>query len=107
MKKVLITGGAGFIGSNLVDALLRDNAYAITCIDNFDDFYRSDVKRKNISNALTSPHFALKEGDIRDRAFLDRVFENEFDVIIHLAARAGVRPSIQNPALYEDVNIKG
>jgi len=107
LKKVLVTGGAGFIGSNLCDALLANGLYEVYCLDMFDDFYDPTIKRNNISEALKNKNFFLLEGDIRDTAFIDKIFQQPFDIIVHLAARAGVRPSIENPLLYEDVNIKG
>ncbi|HOZ91581.1 MAG TPA: GDP-mannose 4,6-dehydratase, partial [Bacteroidia bacterium] len=103
MKKVLVTGGAGFIGSNLCDALLTNDLYEVHCLDVFDDFYNPAVKRNNISEALKSKNFFLHEGDIRDTDFLEKLFQQPFDIIVHLAARAGVRPSIEKPLLYEDV----
>ena len=107
MKNILVTGGAGFIGSSFVDLLLSENNFAVTVIDSFDNFYDESVKRQNIASALANKNFILCEGDIRDKSFLDKVFEKKFDVIVHLAARAGVRPSIEQPLLYEEVNIKG
>ena len=107
MKNILVTGGAGFIGSSFVDLLLSENTFDVTCIDSFDNFYDEKIKRENISSASANKNFTLCEGDIRDKDFLDKVFEKNFDVIVHLAARAGVRPSIEQPLLYEEVNIKG
>lgn len=107
MKKILVTGGAGFIGSTLVEKLLNENTWEVYCLDCFDTFYDPHVKRKNISSALLNKNFRLLEGDIRDIDFLEKVFTTKFDAIVHIAARAGVRPSIENPFLYEDVNIKG
>lgn len=107
MKHILITGGAGFIGSHLVDRLLTDG-YAVTTIDDFNDFYEPSVKRRNIEKHLLHPCYTLCEGDIRDRAFLQDVFkENSFEAVVHLAARAGVRPSLAEPVLYQEVNIAG
>ncbi len=80
----------------------------VVCLDNFCDFYDPQTKKNNIKAHLNNPMFKLYEVDIRDQAGLDRVFaENEFDMVIHLAAMAGVRPSLQYPALYNEVNIKG
>lgn len=103
---ILVTGGAGFIGSHLVERLLA--AEEVVCIDEFNDFYDPAIKRSNLQNALENPRFYLREGDIRDLCFLDAVF-GEFAVteVVHLAARAGVRPSLQDPLLYEDVNGRG
>ena len=106
-KNYLVTGGAGFIGSHFVDMLLSEGNNVIT-IDNFDNFYSRDVKLKNIARALTFDTFQLVEGDIRDRKILDDLFSNNyFDVVVHLAAKAGVRPSIEDPEGYYDVNING
>ncbi len=104
---MLITGAAGFIGSSLADSLVR-NGYEILGIDNFDRFYERQVKEKNIADALSLPGFSFLEGDIRDRNFVDKCFR-EFgpDVIVHLAAKAGVRPSIMDPEGYYDVNVAG
>lgn len=107
MKKILVTGGAGFIGSTLVEKLLNENNCEVYCLDCFDTFYDPHIKRKNISSALLNKNFNLLEGDIRDNDFLEKVFVSKFDAIVHIAARAGVRPSIENPLLYEDVNVKG
>lgn len=105
--KILITGAAGFIGSNLVDNLL-DKGYSVVGIDNFDSFYSREIKESNISGALKNGSFTLFEGDIRDSRFLDRCF-SEFRpaMVIHLAAKAGVRPSIMDPVSYYDVNVTG
>jgi UDP-glucuronate 4-epimerase len=106
-KKYFITGGAGFIGSHLVDKLLADG-HSVMTIDNFDDFYPREVKLKNISSASKNINFQLVEGDIRDGKILDEIFSiNTFDIVIHLAAKAGVRPSIDNSSEYYDVNISG
>ena len=107
MQHILVSGGAGFIGSNLIGSLLSAGGFKIHCIDNFDDFYTPDIKRKNIGKYVNHPDFFLYEGDIRDAEVLNRIFGNHIDIIVHLAARAGVRPSISNPALYVDVNING
>jgi len=105
--KILVTGGAGFIGSSVTDRLL-ERGDEIVCLDNFDDFYNPEIKRRNIATAYKNQKFKLVEGDIRDMALLKELFSRErFDMIFHPAARAGVRPSIVDPMLYEDVNIKG
>ncbi len=107
MTNILVTGGAGFIGSNLVEALLKEGREVIV-LDNFDDFYLPEVKRRNLEPFKGRPGFALVEGDIRDEALVEKVFASvPINVVIHLAARAGVRPSIQQPILYSDVNVTG
>lgn len=107
MRKILVTGAAGFIGSSLIPELLK-NGDVVSGIDNFDNFYDPAIKRENIKDFLNSPDFTLFEGDIRDRDFLDTVLEKTHpEYIIHLAARAGVRPSIDDPELYYDVNVNG
>jgi UDP-glucuronate 4-epimerase len=105
--RTLVTGGAGFIGSHLVDRLLAEGG-EVVALDNFDAFYDAARKRANLADAARSPRFRLVEGDIRDAALVDRLFE-EFrpEAVVHLAARAGVRPSIEQPALYADVNVNG
>lgn len=103
----LVTGGAGFIGSHVVDRLLKDGKKVI-CLDNFDNFYDPAIKRRNISEAIKNPDFKLIEGDIRDLKLLKDIFSShKISHVFHPAARAGVRPSIAAPLLYEDVNIKG
>lgn len=115
LNTIVVTGGAGFIGSHLCDALLRQGDRVIN-IDSFNDYYDPAIKRENVRATRQLVHelqlgedrYRVEEGDIRDRDFLNRVFEeNEVDAIVHLAAYAGVRPSIQNPVLYTDVNING
>jgi len=105
--KVLVTGGAGFIGSHVCDALLK-RGESVICVDNFNDYYNPNYKRDNIKDALQNPNYVLCEADICDYDKLKEIFEkHKPQKIIHLAARAGVRPSIQQPFLYEEVNIKG
>ena len=105
--KILVTGGAGFIGSSVVDRLLGRGDEVI-CLDNFDTFYNPAIKKRNIKSALKNPSFKLIEGDIRDMELLKRIFgEHRIEMVFHPAARAGVRPSIIDPMLYQDVNIKG
>jgi UDP-glucuronate 4-epimerase len=104
---ILVTGGAGFIGSHLVERLLN-SGHSIVCLDNFDTYYDPALKRRNLSRALTHREFILMEGDIRDRDSLQGCFaKRTIDAVIHLAARAGVRPSIANPGLYYEVNVIG
>lgn len=104
---VLVTGGAGFIGSHLIDRLLAEG-HTVTVIDNFNDFYDPSVKRRNVSEHLKHSNYKLFEGDIRQDGDLDLVFgRGPFDVVVHLAAMAGVRPSMLRPALYMDVNVSG
>ena len=101
---ICLTGGAGFIGSHLLDTLL-DRGDTVVVVDNFNDYYSPDVKRANLNKASNNPSFRLAEGDLLDDAVLQTAFEGEsFDAIVHLAARAGVRPSLQDPILYEQVN---
>ncbi len=107
-KRFLVTGGAGFIGSHLVDRLLAQNPARVVVIDNFDEFYSSQIKRANISNHLNNQAYRLIEADIRDYAALKQIFSDQhFDAIIHLAAKAGVRPSVSDPRTYTEVNING
>lgn len=107
MEKVLITGGAGFIGSNFTRTLLAQNI-KVVCIDNFNDFYNPKIKYDNISEFEKNMNYNYIVGDIRDIKLMDNLFMNhKFDAVINLAAMAGVRPSIENPILYEDVNVKG
>ena len=106
-KSVLVTGGAGFIGSHLVDRLLTAGE-RVTVIDNFNDFYAPAIKRANVVAHGQHDNYKLVEGDIRDSVLVDRVFRTGgFEQVIHLAAMAGVRPSLQNPVLYHDVNLIG
>jgi UDP-glucuronate 4-epimerase len=108
MKNFLITGGAGFIGSHLVERLLASDVERITVVDDFNDFYDPSIKRSNIREHLDDPRYDIYEVDIRDRAALEQVFEtSNFDCIVHLAARAGVRPSLSEPVLYAETNING
>ena len=106
-ETALVTGAAGFIGSHLVERLLK-LGYRVIGLDNFDEFYSRDIKWNNIRALGMGDSFELKEGDIRDAPLLARLFiENDIGVVAHLAARAGVRPSLEQPVLYQDVNIRG
>ena len=108
MKNILVTGGAGFIGSHLVDHLLAEGGWRVTVVDDFNDFYDPALKRRNVERHAGREDFALQEADIRDRAALERIFgETRFDCVVHLAARAGVRPSLSEPVLYAETNING
>src|ERR1044072_1970889 len=108
MKNLLITGGAGFIGSPLVDRLLATSVERVTVIDDFNNFYDPSIKRDNIREHLKDSRHSINEIDIRDRAALEQVFKaNNFDCVVHLAARAGVRPSLSEPELYTETNING
>lgn len=105
--KTLVTGGAGFIGSHLIERLLADGRHII-CLDNFNDYYDPAVKRRNLTEAAAHENFTLIEGDILDAGLLADIFEREpVGEVVHLAARAGVRPSLADPLLYEQVNCVG
>lgn len=104
---VLVTGAAGFIGSHVVEALQR-RGQKVVGLDNFDDFYDRGLKERNLAAARAGQGFELVEGDIRDGDLLRRILsEKSVDVVLHLAARAGVRYSIARPELYADVNVRG
>ena len=108
MRSILITGGAGFIGSHLVERLLGEGGWRITVVDDFNDFYSPSIKRDNISQHLSNPNFTLVEADIRDADALANAFDDtNFNCIVHLAARAGVRPSLNEPRLYVETNVNG
>ena len=107
MKDILVTGAAGFIGSSLVDKLL-ERGDRVAGLDNFNDFYDPQIKRKNIAEAVKNGRYTLYEVDICDEARLVEVFEDTRpEVVVHLAARAGVRPSLRDPNLYHRVNVIG
>jgi UDP-glucuronate 4-epimerase len=108
MRNVLVTGGAGFIGSHLVGRLLSEGAWRVSVVDDFNNFYDPLIKRRNVAPFDRRTDFTLREADIRDCAALERVFkETKFDCVVHLAARAGVRPSLSEPVLYVETNING
>ncbi|MDM0474733.1 SDR family NAD(P)-dependent oxidoreductase [Clostridium perfringens] len=114
MRTILVTGGAGFIGSHLSERLLKEGNKVLV-IDSFNNYYDPSIKRNNveevkktcIENKISLENYKVFEGDIRDNEFLKKVFSNKIDSIMHLAAMAGVRPSIEEPSLYYDVNITG
>ena len=105
-KKILVTGGAGFIGSTLIESLLKEG-HQIIAVDNFDGFYARDTKNKNIKSFIDNPAVTFIEADIREDALYDKLDLVDIDVIVHLAAKAGVRPSIADPLIYQDVNVRG
>jgi UDP-glucuronate 4-epimerase len=108
MRNILVTGGAGFIGSHLADRLIEQGRWNVTVVDDFNDFYSPELKRRNVSANLDRDTYKLVEADIRDRKSLAEVFASaRFDSIVHLAARAGVRPSLKDPVLYAETNING
>ena len=105
--EILVTGGAGFIGSHLTEKLL-ERGDKVVVIDNLNDYYNPRIKEQNLSRAMRSSSMNFIKGDILDMKILQKLFEdNSFDVIVHLAARAGVRPSLEQPLLYEEVNCRG
>ncbi len=107
MQKILVTGGAGFIGSHLSEALVQQGN-EVVCLDNFNDYYDPAIKHRNIAPLLKHKNFSVVEKDILDLPFLRELFEgSSFEVVVHLAARAGVRPSIKQPLLYQKVNVEG
>src|ERR1044071_974832 len=108
MTNILVTGGAGFIGSHLVDRLLGEGDARVTVVDNFNDFYDPAIKRANITSHLEEANFELVESDITDSRAMDELFaRSRFDCVVHLAARAGVRPSLEDPLGYADTNVLG
>jgi UDP-glucuronate 4-epimerase len=106
MRHALVTGGAGFIGSHLADSLLGDG-WRVTVLDNFDPFYARAVKEQNIGVHRAHPLYRLVVADLRDAALVRQTLTGPFDVVVHLAARAGVRPSIADPGGYQEVNVTG
>lgn len=107
MTTYFITGGAGFIGSTLSQKLI-EKGDKVVAIDNFCEFYNPNIKENNVKQLLKNENFKLYRGDIRDRQAIKKIFdENKIDIVMHLAAMAGVRPSIENPILYQEVNCMG
>ena len=108
MRNILITGGAGFIGSHLVDRLIADQNNRVIVVDNFNDFYDPAIKRANIAPHIGRDNFELLESNIADAGAMDDLFaRSRFDLVVHLAARAGVRPSLADPLAYEETNVRG
>jgi len=107
VRRVLVTGGAGFIGSHLVDRLLDEGGWHVTVLDSFDPFYDPALKRANVAPHLGSDAFRLVRADLRDPDALRRELPGDYDVVVHLAARAGVRPSLEDPVGYQQVNVMG
>jgi UDP-glucuronate 4-epimerase len=106
-ETILVTGGAGFIGSNLCEHLISE-FYTVVCLDNFDPFYPEAIKKRNIEVLLNNNNFILVKGDIRDCALMNNIFiEYKIDLVIHLAAKAGIRHSFFHPLEYLDVNVTG
>jgi UDP-glucuronate 4-epimerase len=104
---LLVTGGAGFIGSHLVERLLA-RGDSVVVLDDMNDYYDPRIKERNLAEARRSPRMKFVRGDIRDVPLLNKLFQdNPFDVVVHLAARAGVRASLKDPILYEEVNCRG
>lgn len=103
---IVVTGGAGFIGSHLIDKLL-DLGYSVINIDNFDDYYSPRIKQSNISGHLEHDNYILHKCDIREYDTLIELIPEDSKAIVHLAAKAGVRPSIKDPISYQDVNVRG
>lgn len=105
--RILVTGGAGFIGSNVTKKLL-ERGDSVVCVDEFNDYYSPKIKELNVSQFEGNPGYKLYRGSITDYDFLKTIFEKEkIQRVFHAAARAGVRPSIENPFIYEETNVKG
>lgn len=103
-ERILVTGTAGFIGSHLTERLLAEG-HSVVGVDNFDPFYPEPLKRRNLEPSLANPRFQFIEGDCTDAAAVERAFDDGIDVVVHLAAKAGVRPSIADPLGYTRANI--
>ena len=104
---IIVTGGAGFIGSYICEKLIN-LGFRVICIDNFDDFYSPEIKEDNIQGIINNNNFKLYRSDICNLDGLEEIFlKNDIEVVIHLAAKAGVRPSIKNPLIYQKVNVLG
>jgi UDP-glucuronate 4-epimerase len=106
MTRVLLTGGAGFIGSHVADALLAIGTH-VTAVDNFDPFYSRTTKLHNLKGAQLQPNFKLIEADIRDASRFGEVVQGQYDAVVHLAAKAGISPSVSDAVGYVETNCKG
>lgn len=107
VMNIIVTGGAGFIGSYICEKLIN-LGFRVICIDNFDDFYSPEIKEDNIRGIINNNNFKLYRSDICNLDGLEEIFlKNDIEVVIHLAAKAGVRPSIKNPLIYQKVNVLG
>ena len=106
MTKILITGGAGFIGSHIIEYFLTQKNYEILCLDNFDSYYSTEIKERNIAHFLLHPNFSLIRGDIRDNSLVSEIIE-DVDYIFHDAAQPGIRISVEEPRKPHDVNATG
>lgn len=104
--RVLVTGGAGFIGSHLIDSLLMDG-HQVTALDNFDPYYARATKERNVEPHRRVAEWRLVECDIREVDGMRHTLSGNFDVIVHFAAKVGVRPSLHDPVSYHDVNVRG
>lgn len=107
MRHALITGGSGFIGSHLVDRLIAEGGWRITVVDNYDPFYGRSAKEANLAQHAGNDMLRVLEADILDNDLAERIGERPIDVIVHIAAKAGVRPSIKDPVAYHRVNVTG
>lgn len=107
MKHILVTGGAGFIGGCLIDRLIENPTMHITCVDNLDPFYDPKMKKNTIASHRQRKNYTFVRADIRNLAFLQAKLSRHYDVIIHLAAKVGVDPSLKDPVSYVRVNISG
>src|SRR6185437_10412072 len=107
-RSILVTGGAGFIGSHFIERVLAESGARVTCLDNFNDFYSPAEKRRNIAVFIGDPRVKLVEGDFCDAEAMRRLFdEQDISAVVHLGAYAGVRPSVANPLIYERTNVGG